>query len=91
VSLPEIVYIARCPEHGLHGCRETCHDCGGPVEQVPMVEVGRNPETFDWDELARWAEAYGHPEGWAKLAQQNHARAERAEAKLAELQREGDR
>lgn len=35
----EIVYIARCPEHGLHGQRDECFVCGGPVEQVPMVEA----------------------------------------------------
>lgn len=34
-----IVSVARCPEHGLHGCRETCFECGKPVEQVPMVEL----------------------------------------------------
>jgi hypothetical protein len=39
MSLPQIVHVARCPEHGLHGCRTECHCCGGPVEQVPMVEV----------------------------------------------------
>jgi hypothetical protein len=33
------VDIARCPEHGLHGQREECFVCGGPVEQVPVVEV----------------------------------------------------
>lgn len=32
-----VVLIARCPKHGLHGCRDTCFECGGPVEQVPMV------------------------------------------------------
>lgn len=37
--MTEIVHIARCPEHGLHGCRQECFVCGGPVEQVPMVEV----------------------------------------------------
>lgn len=37
------------------------------------------------DELARWAETYGHPEEWAKKAQQTHARAERAEDLLAEI------
>lgn len=31
-----VVYIAECPEHGLHGEREDCFVCGGPVEQVPM-------------------------------------------------------
>lgn len=36
---PETVYIARCPEHGLHGCRQECFECRGPVEQVPMVEI----------------------------------------------------
>lgn len=29
--------FARCPKHGLHGCRDTCFVCGGPVEQVFMV------------------------------------------------------
>jgi hypothetical protein len=38
-----VVYVARCPIHGLHGERSTCFDCGGPVEQVPMVERRREP------------------------------------------------
>lgn len=38
-NAPEVVHIARCPEHGLHGCRQECFECGGPVEQVPMVEI----------------------------------------------------
>lgn len=39
--MTDVLTIARCPEHGLHGCRDTCFECGGPVEQVAMVEVGR--------------------------------------------------
>lgn len=35
--MANVVKVARCPEHGLHGQRETCFDCGGPVEQVEMV------------------------------------------------------
>ena len=35
----EVVNIARCPEHGLHGRRETCFECGAPVKQVPMVPL----------------------------------------------------
>lgn len=40
---PEVVYIARCPNHGpwpagLHGARSRCFDCGGPVEQIPMIQ-----------------------------------------------------
>ena len=35
--MAEIVYFARCPEHGLHGCRTRCFECGEEVEQVPMV------------------------------------------------------
>lgn len=31
--------IARCPEHGLHGERTECFECGGPVEQVAMVPL----------------------------------------------------
>lgn len=33
------VTIARCPEHGLHGDREECFVCGGPVEQVRIVPI----------------------------------------------------
>jgi hypothetical protein len=36
--------IAWCPEHGLHGARDTCFECGKPVEQIrmiPLEEVGR--------------------------------------------------
>ena len=32
---------------------------------------------FDPAELVRWAEHYGHPEGWAKKAQGLHAQNER--------------
>lgn len=37
--MSDVVYVARCPEHGLHGCRQECFECGGPVEQVPMVPL----------------------------------------------------
>jgi hypothetical protein len=36
---PEIFNIARCAEHGLHGCRTRCFECGEEAEQVPMVDV----------------------------------------------------
>jgi len=29
--------VAECPTHGLHGCREHCFECGGPVKQVKVV------------------------------------------------------
>lgn len=35
-----VVLIARCHEHGLHGERQACFVCGGPVEQVAMVPAG---------------------------------------------------
>jgi hypothetical protein len=35
------VTIARCPQHGLHGARQTCFACGGPVEQVAFVPAER--------------------------------------------------
>jgi hypothetical protein len=35
----EVVNIARCPEHGLHGERQECFVCGGEVEQVPMIHA----------------------------------------------------
>lgn len=36
-----VVTIAWCPEHGLHGGRETCFDCGGEVVRVPMWQTTR--------------------------------------------------
>jgi hypothetical protein len=33
------VTVARCPEHGLHGLREECFACGGPVQQVRMLQI----------------------------------------------------
>lgn len=35
----EVVHIARCPDHGLHGARRTCFICEGEVEQVAMVPL----------------------------------------------------
>lgn len=32
--------IAYCSEHGLHGERDDCFECGRWVEQVPMVWYG---------------------------------------------------
>ena len=42
-----VVQIARCPEHGLHGERTECFACGGPVEQVPMVEAALLDEAIE--------------------------------------------
>lgn len=39
--------IARCPEHGLHGQRETCFECGAPVEQVAMVAAAITDEMVE--------------------------------------------
>jgi len=53
-----------------------------------MIEFGGGPtlgSPFNPDELVRWAETYGHPEEWAKLAQAAHARAESAEAELERI------
>ena len=36
-----IVWIARCPEHGLHGQRDECFVCGQRVERVPLLPVTR--------------------------------------------------
>lgn len=57
--LPRAVNIARCPEHGLHGERDECFVCGGPVEQVRMVVVPTHPDGHPtWtrldDEQKRW-------------------------------------
>ena len=35
----KVVEVAYCPEHGLHGERDTCFVCGEPVQQVPMTEA----------------------------------------------------
>jgi hypothetical protein len=55
--MPEAtVLIARCPVHGLHGEREECFVCGGPVEQVPMVfGSARLPEMHNPDHDAPFA------------------------------------
>jgi hypothetical protein len=34
-----IVEVAYCPEHGLHGTRSTCFECGKPVKQIPIQAV----------------------------------------------------
>lgn len=39
----------------------------------PMDDVG----PYDPEELVRWADSYGHPEQWAKRAQQAHGKADR--------------
>jgi hypothetical protein len=39
----DVVTIARCPEHGLHGSRARCFECGEEVEQVYMAPVGDGP------------------------------------------------
>jgi hypothetical protein len=54
------VFIARCPTHGLHGCRDTCfahehegaRDCDGTVEQVPMVPLDFSGAELEWLEAA---------------------------------------
>lgn len=34
-----VVGVAWCPQHGLHGCRSTCFECGQPVPKVAMIAV----------------------------------------------------
>jgi hypothetical protein len=61
-----VVNIARCPVHGLHGCRDVCfafehegeRDCDGRVEQVPMV-----PATAH-ERLRAALEYLADPESW---------------------------
>jgi hypothetical protein len=53
------VFIARCPEHGLHGDRQDCFECGGSVEQVEMVEAAKLTR---YEEVLR--EIHDYPEGW---------------------------
>jgi len=37
--LEDVVHVAWCPEHGLHGQRDRCFECGGPVRQVPFKRI----------------------------------------------------
>lgn len=46
LDVANITHFARCEEHGLHGRRDNCFVCGGPVEQVAMVPL-RN--TTSWE------------------------------------------
>lgn len=39
MSTDPVVLVARCPTHGLHGLRQQCYVCDGPVEQVPMLPL----------------------------------------------------
>jgi hypothetical protein len=45
----DATFIARCPEHGLHGERQDCFECGTPVEQVEVVTLGALPKGADAD------------------------------------------
>ena len=52
----DVVCIARCAEHGLHGRRQECFICGKRVEQVPVVllenfEKARERIAF---QLSKW-------------------------------------
>lgn len=47
----DVARIARCPEHGLHGARTECYECGGPVERVLMVELAEGESVFDRDKV----------------------------------------
>lgn len=44
-GLPQEFDVACCPVHGLHGCRDTCFECGVPVRQVRVrvVPVSSEP------------------------------------------------
>ncbi len=35
--MAETIKVARCPRHGIHGQRDRCFVCDGPVEQVELV------------------------------------------------------
>lgn len=50
-----VVHVARCPEHGLHGCRDECFVCGGSVEQVAMVPLADlHPAVAECGHVAHW-------------------------------------
>lgn len=76
----DVVTIARCPEHGLHGERTECFVCGGPVEQVRMV-----PAEFVEGAVVAGVEVA------AKVRDANQAERRRLEAEVERLTRERDR
>ena len=47
------VKIAYCINHGLHGQRQSCFECNGPVKQVPMVSVSRAKQALEDKEKER--------------------------------------
>ena len=59
-------------EDGSKGCTGDL-DCEADVH---MHDCFASPASWDGEELVRWAERYGHPEGWVKRAQAAHNRAE---------------
>lgn len=56
---------------------------GGTDEYGESWVDGVEPKPFDADELVQWAESYGHPETWAKKAQDLHGKVDAAQAKAA--------
>lgn len=47
--------------------------------------AGSGANSYDPEELIRWADTYGHPEDWAKTAMDTCRRAEKAEAEVQRL------
>lgn len=46
-----VAEIACCPIHGLHGERDECYVCGGPVEKILMKPVYPDDLPFDFGVL----------------------------------------
>jgi hypothetical protein len=57
----DVITIAKCSTHGLHGCRNVCFECDGPVEQVAMIPLAEHREV--------WAEAARNALRWRKRAE----------------------
>lgn len=55
----DVVHIARCAIHGLHGQRTECFVCGGPVDQVPMVPVEKEPHLVEVLPIERYCARRG--------------------------------
>jgi hypothetical protein len=66
------VSIARCPEHGLHGERDACFVCGGPVEQVAMVDAAVAADRDHWirlfNRLENAVRRHAEAKGWTDEA-----------------------
>lgn len=74
--------VTRCPKHGLHGERSECFVCGGPVEQVAMVDAREAAAALEAAERDR--------DSWGLIIAALEIRAGDAEVRAAAAEKERD-